>query len=54
MWRCRRDGLTVAEIPVYVDARHGGNSTTDWGTAWKLYTGAICFWYRARSEGRSQ
>jgi glycosyltransferase involved in cell wall biosynthesis len=51
MWRCRTAALNVVEIPVYRDTRRG-RSTTGYGTAWRLYIGAIRFWLQIRAEGR--
>jgi glycosyltransferase involved in cell wall biosynthesis len=51
MWRCRTAALNVVEIPVYRDTRRG-RSTTGYGTAWRLYVGAIRFWRQVRTEGR--
>jgi glycosyltransferase involved in cell wall biosynthesis len=52
MWRCARAPLHVSEIPVHSDIRYGGRSTTGYGTAWRLYTGAIRFWWHARTASR--
>jgi glycosyltransferase involved in cell wall biosynthesis len=54
MWRCARGALPVAEIPVYGDARRGGDSTTDCMTAWRLYSGAVRFWRQMQIESRSR
>jgi hypothetical protein len=53
MWRCATAGLQVVEIPVSTDRRYGGRSTTGFGTAWRLYVGAIGFWWQVRSESRA-
>jgi glycosyltransferase involved in cell wall biosynthesis len=50
MWRCATAALKVVEIPVYRDTRRG-RSTTGYGTAWRLYVGAIGFWGQVR-KGR--
>jgi glycosyltransferase involved in cell wall biosynthesis len=52
MWRCARTALPVSEVPVQSDTRYGGRSTTGYGTAFRLYTGAIRFWWHARIVGR--
>ncbi len=51
MWRCATAGLSVVEIPIYRDTRRG-RSTTGYGSAWRLYVGAIRFWFQIRTEGR--
>jgi glycosyltransferase involved in cell wall biosynthesis len=54
MWRCATAGLPVAEIPVATDRRYGGRSTTSLATAWRLYTGAVRFWWQVRHADRAQ
>jgi glycosyltransferase involved in cell wall biosynthesis len=51
MWCCRKKGLAVVEISVFGDDRRGGTSTTGWRTAWRLYTGAVRYWFQIRTEG---
>lgn len=46
MATCRREGYPVREVPVQSGRRHGGESTTRWRSALKLYAGA----YRLRRE----
>jgi glycosyltransferase involved in cell wall biosynthesis len=52
MWICRCNNLAVTEVPLHTDERHGGKSTTTWKSAWRLYIGAIRFWYEIRMEKR--
>lgn len=48
--RCRQLGLPVLEVPIVSGARHSGRSTTGWGSALRLYTGALRLWWRYRHE----
>ena len=41
---CRRENYRMLEIPVFSCRRHGGKSTTNYSTAFKLYSGAINLW----------
>lgn len=50
MWRCRRGNLHLIEIEVQSNRRHGGCSTTNFGTAMRLCAGAIRFWRQTRAE----
>jgi hypothetical protein len=54
MWRCATADLKVVEIPIYSDERRGGRSTTGYGTAWRLCTGAIRFWQQVRIGSRGR
>jgi len=38
---CRREGYPVIEVPVLSTQRHGGRSTTNCGSALKMYRGAF-------------
>ena len=38
---CRRRGYPMAEVPVLSTRRHGGTSTTNYGSALKMYRGAV-------------
>jgi glycosyltransferase involved in cell wall biosynthesis len=42
--KCRDAGKIILEVPIYAALRHGGASTTNWGTAFGLFRGA----WRAR------
>jgi glycosyltransferase involved in cell wall biosynthesis len=37
---CRRHDYHMVEVPIFSKRRHGGKSTTNYGTALRLYTGA--------------
>jgi glycosyltransferase involved in cell wall biosynthesis len=43
---CRRENYPVLEVPVFSHRRHGGKSTTNYGSALKMYWGA----YKLRRE----
>lgn len=38
---CRREGYPVIEVPILVTERHGGKSTTGYGSAVRMYLGAF-------------
>lgn len=48
-WICRKEGYPVIEVPVLSTKRHGGKSTTNYGSAIKMYWGAYELW----NEGKS-
>jgi glycosyltransferase involved in cell wall biosynthesis len=37
---CRRQDYQVLEVPVFSKTRHSGRSTTNWRSAYRMYTGA--------------
>ncbi len=37
---CRKFGYTILELPIFSAVRHGGKSTTNWKSAYKMYWGA--------------
>lgn len=41
---CRREGYPIIEVPVLMTKRHGGKSTTNYGSAMRLYLGAYKMW----------
>jgi glycosyltransferase involved in cell wall biosynthesis len=45
---CRQSGYAMLEVPVLSSRRHGGKSTTNLGSAFRMYWGA----YRMRKNGR--
>ena len=45
---CRREGYPMLEVPVFSSRRHGGKSTTNYGSAWKMYVGAYRLWQERR------
>jgi glycosyltransferase involved in cell wall biosynthesis len=44
-WAARL-GIVIDEIPVRGFQRHGGKSSTTWKSAWKMYAGALCLWWK--------
>jgi glycosyltransferase involved in cell wall biosynthesis len=48
---CRRENYPVLEVPVFSHRRHGGKSTTNYGSAVRMYWGAYKMW-RAMEKGR--
>ncbi|HME06016.1 MAG TPA: glycosyltransferase [Bryobacteraceae bacterium] len=38
---CRREGYEVIEVPIFSASRHSGRSTTNLGSAYRLYAGAL-------------
>ena len=49
---CRRENYSLIEVPVFSYKRHGGRSTTNYRSAWKMYAGVFQMW-RALRKGRS-
>jgi glycosyltransferase involved in cell wall biosynthesis len=47
VWTCRRMDYRVLELPVLVNERHGGKSTTNYRSALKMYLGALRFAHRS-------
>ena len=37
---CRRQDYQVLEVPIFSKTRHSGRSTTNWRSAYRMYTGA--------------
>jgi glycosyltransferase involved in cell wall biosynthesis len=50
--RCQELGLQILEVPVVSAVRHGGESTTNVGSAWKMYYGAFRMWLSHRDKQR--
>jgi hypothetical protein len=48
---CRREGYPMIEVPVFSTRRHGGKSTTNLGSAVKMYWGAYLLWRAWRNDG---
>jgi glycosyltransferase involved in cell wall biosynthesis len=42
--RCKFLGRQILEVPVVTEVRHGGESTTNIGSALKMYSGAFRMW----------
>lgn len=53
---CRREGYPIIEVPIFSKLRHGGTSTTNLLTAWRMYWGSFAMWLaldrRRRAEQR--
>jgi hypothetical protein len=47
---CRREGYAMLEVPIFSSRRHGGKSTTNYGSAVKMYTGAYALWRSMRQK----
>ena len=41
---CRRENYPVMEVPIFSVQRHGGQSTTNYASAVKMYWGVFMFW----------
>jgi glycosyltransferase involved in cell wall biosynthesis len=39
-WVCKRENYPILEVPLLATQRHGGRSTTNYGSALKMYVGA--------------
>lgn len=48
---CRREGYPMLEVPIFSTRRHGGKSTTNYGSAVKMYAGAYALWRAMKREG---
>lgn len=48
--RCRRLGVPVVSLPVEGWRRHGGRSSTNLRSAWRMYSGAVKLWWRDRGR----
>ncbi|MFN8451218.1 MAG: glycosyltransferase family 2 protein [Anaerolineae bacterium] len=48
---CREQNYRVLEIPIFSTLRHGGKSTTRYGSAFRMYVGAYRLW-QARKQAR--
>jgi glycosyltransferase involved in cell wall biosynthesis len=48
---CRRENYRVLEIPIFSYRRHGGDSTTNYRSALKMYWGAYKMWRAMRKAG---
>lgn len=47
---CRRENYPVLEVPVFSHRRHGGKSTTSYGSALRMYWGAYKMWRAMEKE----
>lgn len=46
---CRRENYPVLEVPIFSSRRHGGKSTTRYGSAFRMYVGAYRLWQQMRN-----
>jgi glycosyltransferase involved in cell wall biosynthesis len=46
--KCKELGLQILEVPIVSAVRHGGESTTNVASAWKMYEGAFRMWLSRR------
>ena len=51
---CRRESYRMLEVPILSNRRHGGQSTTNLRTAWRLYWGALWLWQRERKRATTR
>lgn len=51
---CRREGYPIIEVPIFATRRHEGKSTTNYGSAVKMYWGAYRLWRTMREAGECQ
>ena len=47
---CRRENYPMLELPVLSTKRHGGKSTTNYNSAFKMYWGAYELWRSMRQQ----
>ena len=45
---CRQGEYPMVEVPIFSTRRHGGRSTTGYGSALRLYWGAVDMWRKRR------
>lgn len=46
---CRREGYPMVEVPIFSTKRHGGKTTTNYGSAIRMYWGAYQLWQMWRA-----
>jgi glycosyltransferase involved in cell wall biosynthesis len=49
---CRENDYPMVEVPSFSSRRHGGRSTTGYGSAIRMYRGAIALWRQRRWAAR--
>jgi glycosyltransferase involved in cell wall biosynthesis len=49
---CSRQSYPMIEVPIFSARRHGGKSTTNLATAWRIYWGALLLWWELRGQPR--
>jgi glycosyltransferase involved in cell wall biosynthesis len=47
---CRRENYPTLEVPIFSVRRHGGNSTTSYQSALRMYLGAYSLWRRTHQK----
>ena len=47
---CFREKYPMIEVPIYSTRRHGGRSTTNYGSAFRMYVGAIRLYNRMKQQ----
>lgn len=47
---CRREGYPLVEVPVLSTKRHGGKSTTNYNSAFKMYWGVYDLWRQSKKR----
>lgn len=52
--KCRRAGYRMLEVPILATRRHGGRSTTNLGSAWRMYWGAYWLWQLERRRAATR
>ena len=40
----------MLEVPIFSTSRHSGKSTTNWGSAYRMYTGAVRLKERLKTQ----
>jgi len=48
--RCKQLGIQILEVPIVSTVRHGGESTTNWISAIRMYWGAFRMWRSTPSD----
>lgn len=51
---CRYEEYPMLEVPIFSSRRHGGKSTTNYGSALRMYVGAYQLWRTRRGSGASE
>lgn len=48
--KCKQRNIQVLEVPIYARQRYGGQSTTSWRSALRLYLGAFHMWQQHQED----
>jgi glycosyltransferase involved in cell wall biosynthesis len=51
---CSRENYPMLEVPLFATKRHGGRSTTNYNSAFKMYAGAYRLWQTMRAAGKTR